>query len=121
MAASYSSALFEVTLIAVAGPCIAVYSCVLITSLKWAPHLGSRWPNFSPKLTGLIIGFAAWAAGASWFGGRFRQYRDNPAVWAHFDTEADRRLIVWQKFAIMSICGLVVPLVALALTLWILL
>ena len=106
VAASYSSALFEVTLVAVVAPCIAVFSCILITSLKWAPLLGSRWPGFSPRLTALIIGCTAFVAGGFWFGRRFGKYRDTPAAWSNFDTEADHQLIFWQKFVILSICGL---------------
>lgn len=117
---AYSSALFEVTLVTVVAPCIAAFSCVLITSLKWAPFLGSKWPGFSPKLTALIIGGVALVAGGYLLGRRFGRYRDNRAAWAAFDTEADHRLIFWQKFAILSICGLVVPLFALAATVWIL-
>ena len=116
--ASYSSALFEVTLISVVAPCIAVFSCVLITSLKWAPGLGSRWTSFSPKLAALIIGCAALVAGGIFLGRRFRHYRDDPTACVHFDSEADHQLIFWQKIVILSICGLVIPLLALALTLW---
>lgn len=118
VSASYSSALFEVTLVAVVAPCIAVYSCILITSIKWAPLVGSWGAGSSPKLTALIIGCIALVAGGYWFNCRFRKYRGNPATWTDFDTEEDRRLIFWQKLVILSICGLVVPLLALATTLW---
>ena len=119
-ASPYSSGLFEATLISVVAPSMAVFSCLLITSLKWAPRLQSRWPNFSPKATALIIGCAAFVAGGICLGRKFRQYRDDPTAWEKFDSEADRQLIFWQKFLILSICGLLIPLLSLAATLWVL-
>jgi hypothetical protein len=119
-AASYSSALFEVTLITVFAPCLAVFSSVVITSLRWTPTFGHRHPNFSPKLTGLAIGMVALIVGSAWFGRRFRKLRVTPGAWCDFDTPEDRRIVFRQKVAILTICGAVVPLMALAATFWIL-
>lgn len=115
----YSSALFEVTLVAIAAPCLAVFSCVLITSLKWAPNFGWRWHGLSPTSIGLIIAALAFLGGGVLFARRFRRYREDDFVWQAFDTENDRRVVFWQKVAILTGCGLVVPWVALALTIWV--
>jgi hypothetical protein len=37
-----------------------------------------------------------------------------------FDTEVDRRTIFKQKFAVIVVCGLIIPLLACAATLWLL-
>lgn len=115
-ATAFSNALFEVTLVAVALPCLAVYSCVLVTSLKWAPNLTRAHPNFSPKLVGLVIGFLAAGAGHAWFRRRFRRFLQPPDVWVDFDTERDRRIVFWQKLIILSICGAVIPVLAVIVT-----
>jgi hypothetical protein len=47
---AYSSALFEVMLVVVLAPCMAIFSCILITSLRWAPAFGHEHPGFSPKI-----------------------------------------------------------------------
>ena len=119
-AASYSKALSEVTFVAIVAPFVAAFSCIVITSLKWAPTFGRMHPDFSPKLTGLVVGFLVLGVGTAWFRRRFSKFRAMPAIWAAFDTEEDRRLVFWQKVIILTLCGAVVPLLALALTLWIL-
>lgn len=48
---------------------------------------------------------------------RFKQYRHNRAMWRTFATEADRRLIFWQKIAILTTFGVIVPLLAFVATL----
>src|SRR5213078_3354268 len=104
--APYSDALFEVTLVAVLAPCLAVYSCLLITSLAWAPKLTARWPNVSPKGVGLLIGLLALSAGGIWFSRRFRAYRGDLRSFSVFDSERDRRVVFWQKFWIMTSCAI---------------
>src|SRR5689334_20461993 len=96
-AAAYSNALFEVTLVSVLAPILAVYSCALISSLKWAPKFGAMHPSFDPKLTGLIVGFLALTTGGVWLHRRFRSYRENSNLVQKFDTEDARRIVFWQK------------------------
>src|ERR1700734_671575 len=88
--AAYSSARFEVTLVAVLAPCMAIFSCVLISSLKFAPDFGRAHPNFSPKAVAFVIAVLAGSIGSAWFGRRFRTL-GRSGVWADFDTERDRR------------------------------
>lgn len=118
-ATSYSTALFEATLISVIAPSVAVFSSFLLSSLKWAPDLRSwwPWPRSSIKLTAVIIAVLAAVLGGFLLNRRFKPYRHNPAMWSRFATEADRRLIFWQKIAIMTTFGIVVPLLAFVATL----
>lgn len=118
-AAMYSDALFELTLVAVLMPCIAVFSCLLITSLKWAPNFGHEHPDFSPKIAALVIGFLAYGIGYAWFRRSFAKLRTMADLWVDFDSEEDRRIAFWQKLMIVSVCGAVVPMLALAVTFWI--
>lgn len=115
---AYSNAIFEVTLIAVLMPCMAVFSCVLITSLKWAPTFGHTHPNFSPRVAVLVFAFLAFGTGNVWFRRRFRRFP--PDAWADFDADGDRHMAFWQKRIIMLVCGAVVPLLAVIVTFWIL-
>ena len=73
---AYSSALFEVTVVAVLMPCLAIFSFVLMTSLKWAPTFEHAHPNFSPKIAGLVLGFLPFGAGRAFFR-RLRQASRN--------------------------------------------
>jgi|SRR6185437_11948047 len=117
-ATAYSNAIFEVTLVAVLMPCLAVFSCVLVTSIKWAPAFAHTHPKFSPKAAALVIGFLAIGTGQAWFRRRFRRLVQTPDVWTNFDTDKDRLMAFWQKVIILSICGAVIPLLAVAVTLW---
>lgn len=111
---AYARARFEVTLVVVLAPCMAIFSCVLVASLKWAPGFG-RVHNFSPKLAALVIAALAGSVGSAWFSRHFRTLGQSGA-WADFDTERDRRIAFWQKVAIMSVCGAVIPLLAIMVT-----
>ncbi len=103
----------------IVAPCIAIFSCILISSLRWAPAFGTRYPGFSPRLALLIVGCLAFLAGGVWFRRRFIGIRSRMSDCGAFDTDDDRRIIVCQKIAILSICGLVIPLLAVALTFWV--
>lgn len=118
--AAYSNALFELTLVVVLMPCLAIFSCVLIASVKWAPTFARAHPNFSPKVAGLVIGFLAFGAGNVWLRRRFRELQVMPSACAYFDTKEDRRVACWQKLVVVSVCGAVIPLLAIAVTFWIL-
>jgi hypothetical protein len=89
-----------------------------VTSLKWAPNFTHAHPNFSPKLIGLVVGFIAAGAGHVWFRRRFRRFLQPPDVWADFDSESDRRIVFWQKLIILSVCGAVIPMLAVIVTFW---
>jgi hypothetical protein len=110
--AAYSSALFEVVLVAVVAPSMAIFSCAIITSVKWAPALATRWSHFSPKLTGVIIAVMSFAVGKALFDKRLQRYRDNSEAYRNFGSDLDERAVFWQKLSIVSICGLVLPLLA---------
>lgn len=117
-ATPYSEALFEVTLVAVLAPSMAVFSCVLMTSLKWAPAFAHTHPNFSPRMASLVFAFLAIGGGNAWLRHRFR--RLSPDAWADFDADSDRRMVFWQKRIIFLICGVVIPVLAVIVTVWIL-
>ena len=110
------SALFEVTLVAVLAPGAAIFSCVLITSLRWAPTFGRAHPNFSPKLFVLALSILGVAAGNAWFGRLFNKYRTMPDACASFDTEQDQRIVFWQKWIVLLGCGAVIPVLAMLWT-----
>lgn len=118
LATPYSEALFEVTVVAVLAPCMAVFSCVLMTSLKWAPTFAHTHPNFSPRIASLVFASLAIGAGNAWLRWRFRRFPSD--AWADFDTESDRRMIFWQKRIILLVCGAVIPVLAVIVTVWIL-
>jgi len=116
-ATSYSSALFEATIVSVIAPFGAIFSSLLLSSLKWAPDLDSKWSRSSLKLTEVMVGLLFMALGGIWLNRRFKQYRNNPAAWSRFATEEDYRLVFWQKIAIMTTCAVIVPILAFAATL----
>jgi hypothetical protein len=113
----YSIALFEVTLLVIVAPVVAILSGVLITSLKWDPTFGSQWPGFSPKVAAVVLGIAGMFVGRMFFGRRFQKYKDDARILAKFNTEADHRTVFWQKTVVLVICGLVIPLLACIITL----
>lgn len=118
-AAAYSSALSEVMTVFFLAPCLSIFGCVLITSLRWAPHFGHEHPNFSPIIAAIAVTLLAGTAGRAWFGRLFRKYRTNPDAGAIFDSEKDRSIALRQKWAILIGCGIVVPMLALVGTFWI--
>lgn len=119
-AAAYSSAVFEVTLVTVVMPCLAIFSCVAMTSLKWAPTFAREYPGFSPKIAGLAVAFLVFGIGNIWFRVRLGRHRAVLSLWAYFDSPEDRRVVFWQKVLIVALCGAVVPLLAVVATLWVL-
>jgi hypothetical protein len=117
---AYSSALFEIVLITVVAPTVAIFSCLLITSLKWAPSLGAQWPHFSPKLAVVVFSVFTFGIGKALFNRHFKSYREELELRLEFSSETDRRAVFWQKTAVLATCGLVMPLLACLLTFWVL-
>ena len=112
-------ALVATSMFFVGMPLLALFSCVGISSFYWDPTFGTRWPEFSPKLTGVAITLSAIAVGGYFFGKKFNRYRTNPDACLAFDTERDRRIIFWQLLSVSAIAGLILPSATLGLTYWI--
>ena len=106
----YQEALVEVILVVLGLPAVGVLSFVGLSSLTWwEVNVDKRWPWLSFRLMGIVLWVLALLVGHWWFGKRFSRYRLDPSVHLAFDTERDRHIIFWQKFAALVVCGLVMP------------
>lgn len=109
-ARAYTRALAEVITLFVLLPGIAVFSLAAWVCLRTPGHFGYAGYGQSPLAGALLITFALVMAGhlgfTRWLG-RFR--RDSSAA-QDFDTEQDRQIAFWQKFAVTALCGVAVPL-----------
>jgi hypothetical protein len=114
----YSTAAFEVSLLFVGLPAIAIFSALLITSLKWAPPQPGSSNVYSARYFGVILFLFFCGVGHWYFFCKFRRYREDPSASAEFDSEADRRIIYRQKFAAIVLSGLVIPLIAFAIAVY---
>jgi hypothetical protein len=112
----YSNAAFEVSLVFVALPAIAVFSTVLISSVKWAPPQPGAAPLVASRYFAVILLLVFVGIGHWHFFRKFRRYRTDPSECADFDGEADQRIIYWQKFAALVLFGVVIPWIAIAIT-----
>ena len=112
----HSDALAEVMIVALTMPMCAILSfVVVITMSTWKPIVDARWPWLSFRLVVLGCGFLVYIVGQWWLRRRFKQYRDDPSHCLDFDTEQDRRIVFWQKFVVVIVCGAVVPFLGIAI------
>ena len=55
--------------------------------------------------------------GRWWLGRRLTKYRDEDrAMYSRFDTPQDTRIVFWQKFCVLVLCGIILPLLAMFVT-----
>jgi hypothetical protein len=91
-------------------PAIAVLNFLGVASMTWwDPIVSARWPWLSVRVVAFAVGALALLAGHFWLGARFKQFRNDPFRSFAFSTEKDRRIAYWQKFGVITLCGLVAP------------
>jgi hypothetical protein len=112
----YNSALAETILVFVGFPLTGLASFVLILSLRWAPTSVAKWFGLSPRIGVFVIAVFALVVGHWWLGKRLTHYRNDRTIYLGFATDWDKRIVFWQKFAVVVICALLLPFVALLMT-----
>jgi hypothetical protein len=113
--ASYRDALLDVILVVLGLPGIALLSFVGISTRRWWEPIGSaKWPWLSFPVSALGIWAVAVIFGHLWLGRRFRQYRDDPTPCLEFASDKDRRIAFWAKLSVITVCGLIVPWLGIA-------
>lgn len=111
-AAAYSEAKVEAIAVVILMPVIAILSGVALLSLHW--QLPGHVAKLPPKYIAVVVTCAACAVvGNLCFDGRFRKLSQDPAICLRFDTDADRSTATMQKFIVFTVCGAVVPILAL--------
>lgn len=68
-----------------------------------------RLPWLSFKVLGLGVWLVALLIGRYWLGARFRPYSLGVLNGIGFDTEHDRRVVLWQKSLVFFSFGIVAP------------
>ena len=112
----YFTALLEVIVVALGLPSAAVYSVFLITSLRWPLLSRGQLDQMATLDVWIPVSLVLLAIGTLLFWRKFSKYRLDPTICAEFDTDRDRKIIVWQRTACIAICGGVIPLFALVVT-----
>jgi hypothetical protein len=94
---------------------VALLSFVGISTTDWwDPIVSSRWPRFSFRVTALVLWILTLAVGHRWLGRQFARFRHGPTPSLEFATEKDRRIAFWQKFGVITLCGLGAPWLGIA-------
>lgn len=109
-ARAHTRALAEVIAVFVLMPGIAVFSA---TAWYFSSMPADFWTRTNARSTlggAMLITFGVVLLAHFAFGRHFRRYMRNPQAASEFDTEEDRQIAFWQKFFVMAICGVVVPL-----------
>jgi hypothetical protein len=113
--ASYRDALVEVILVVLGLPSVAALSFVGISTMQWwEPVISAKWPWLSFSVGALGLWFVAVIVGHQWLGRRFKQYRDDPTPCLEFASERDERVAFWVKFSVITVCGLIIPWLGIA-------
>lgn len=111
---AYTRALAEVIAVFVLMPGIAVFSA---TAWVFTSVPAAYWSGESARSTlgiALLITLGLVLLGHLAFGRHFRRYLRDPQAASEFDSEEDRQIVFWQKFAVTAVCGVLVPLCTLA-------
>lgn len=111
---AYSAALAETILIFVGLPGMALFSWIVIVSLRHLPTV-NRVYDQSPRVAAAITTLLLMIGGYIWFRRRIKPYYVNSDAYRDFDSEVDRRIIFWQKVGMTILCGVVLPWVAILL------
>jgi len=112
----YTNALLDTILIFVGLPMLGFASLILIPSLRWAPNTIARWFGLSPRLGLLALWILSLLAGHWWLGKQLKKYREDRSEYLQFATEKDAQIAFWQKTAVLLVCGIVLPLLAMFVT-----
>jgi hypothetical protein len=114
--AIYKDALFDVILVVLGLPGIALLTFIGITTIRWwGPTVSSKWPWLSFPVGALGIWVLAILFGHMWLGRRFDKFRSDPTPCLDFASDKDRYIAFWVKFSVVTVCGLVVPWIAIAI------
>ena len=104
----------EIVAIFVGMPGMALFSWIVIASLKHLPAI-SRAYGQSPRLVSVAIVVLLMIGGYLSFRARIRPYRAESSAYLDFDSELDRSIIFWQKVGVVILCGVVLPWIAILL------
>lgn len=117
--AEHSDALVEVIIVAIAAPAFAILSFVLILSLRWLTPAEARALHIPSKYPLAIGGWILCAiAGRVSLGRKFKRFLSDAGAALDFAGERDRQIAEGQKFAVLAICGLLVPGLAVLIAFW---
>jgi hypothetical protein len=108
---AYFKALSETVLLVPGLPAMAVFSWIVIASLRIAPRVAASY-GLHPRLAAVGSVALAMTCGYVWFHSRFKHYRIDPSASLNFDSEHDREIIFWQKVSMTALCGAILPLLA---------
>ena len=96
---------------------IAIASIFLISSIRWAPtNIIFQGFSSSPTMGTFVLIALSLVVGRWWIGRRLAQYREDRITYSRFDTPRDTRIVFWQKFSVLLLCGIILPLVAMFVT-----
>jgi hypothetical protein len=111
----YAEALFEAILVVLGLPAVALLSFVGISTMRWwEPVVDARLPWLSFTVGALGLWALAVVFGHLWLGRRFRRFRDDPTPCLEFASDKDRRIAFWVKFSVITVCGLIIPWLGIA-------
>jgi hypothetical protein len=114
----FRAAVLEAGFLFVMLPFLSLYSVFLITSLRWPLLNRAYLDEMADKYLAIALSFALLAGWYFIVARKFQRYRVNPRLCAEFDSERDRNIILWQKAVGLIVAGLVIPLLACAVTFW---
>jgi hypothetical protein len=111
----YNNALADTIATFVAFPAVAISSFIVILSFRWAPTTVAKWFRISPWAWIAAIVVISMVGGHWALNRQLKCYRDEWAAYLEFARESDKRIVSWQRFISLVLCGLVIPFVALLL------
>lgn len=116
----YHKAAIETSALFVGFPTATLMGLVLIVSMRWPLITLAQFRGFPPRLVLVALSLVPVAIGHLFMAARFKPFRLNPDVCAEFDSERDRKIIFQQKAIALVVGGIVIPCIAIVLTLWVL-
>lgn len=117
--AAHWDALLEVILIAVTAPLFAIFSFLLILSLRWlTPSQAAMLPVPSKYVGGIGGWILSVIIGRLLLGRKFKRFLNDPGAALEFDDERDRQVAEGQKIAVLVISGLLIPAIAFLIAFW---
>jgi hypothetical protein len=112
-ARAYTRALAEVITLFVLMPGIAVFSLAAWVCVRAPGPFASAASGQSQLAPALLVTFALVLAGHLGFTRALRRFRQDASAAQDYDTDEDRQIAFWQKFAVTALCGVAAPLCAL--------
>ena len=114
----FRAAVLEAGFLFVMLPFLSLYSVLVITSFRWPLWSGGDFDGMVDKYTAVALSLVLLAVWYFIMARKFQRYRVNPELCAEFDSERDRNIILWQKAVGLIVAGVVIPLLACAVTFW---